>query len=438
MIDLRRQLDAARGTCVLTNARVPVSVIEAPADCETRWGLCDVDLVLRDGVISDIKPAGSTQAASTIDCAKRIVWPCTVDCHTHLDKGQVWARSPNRDHTFQGALEAASSDRGKWSSLDDVRRRAEFQIASAYAHGTCAIRSHVDADRQTFDGVFETLCDLASEWSGRVDVQLCPFTGIGDSEDWVDHCARTARQSGHGVLSAFIHEHPDQMTFVDWCIRAAEQHGLALDFHADETLDPTSHGTRIIARAVTESGFEGPVLVGHCCSLAQQDDDKCHRTLDLAQQAGLSIVSLPQCNLYLQDRTSDRSPRQRGFAPVESIRRAGVPVALASDNSRDGFHAYGDLDLAETFRMALPLMHLDDDAGSWVDAVTQIPAAIMGTSRGRIGVGASADLIMFSARNWSEFGARPANDRILLRGGRTIDSTPPAFSNLDDLEGNAP
>ena len=53
------------------------------------------------------------------------------------------------------------------------------------------------------------------------------------------------------------------------------------------------------------------------------------------------------CNMYLQDRVAGRTPRWRGVAPLHELDAAGVTVMVASDNTRDPFYAYGDLDMLE-------------------------------------------------------------------------------------------
>lgn len=53
--------------------------------------------------------------------------------------------------------------------------------------------------------------------------------------------------------------------------------------------------------------------------------------------------------------------------------------------------------------------------------------------RGTIGVGATADLILFRARGMTELLARPQSDRVILRAGRTIDTTLPDYRQLDHL-----
>jgi cytosine deaminase len=145
-------------------------------------------------------------------------------------------------------------------------------------------------------------------------------------------------------------------------------------------------------------------------------------------------VSLPLCNLYLQDRQPGRTPRSRGVTLGLELAKAGVTVAYASDNTRDPFYAYGDLDMLEVLRMAVRVAHLDHAAGDWLGAVSDAPARIMGLDgAGRIVEGASADLVILPARGWTELLSRPHADRLVLRGGRPLDARPPDYSELDAL-----
>jgi cytosine/creatinine deaminase len=113
---------------------------------------------------------------------------------------------------------------------------------------------------------------------------------------------------------------------------------------------------------------------------------------------------------------------------------AGVDVMVASDNTRDPFHAYGDLDLIEVFGEATRIAHLDHCERPWIDAVATTPAQVMGLDGvGRIAVGGPAELIVTRARTFNELLSRPQADRVVLVGGRPIDTTPPDYRELDYL-----
>jgi cytosine deaminase len=144
--------------------------------------------------------------------------------------------------------------------------------------------------------------------------------------------------------------------------------------------------------------------------------------------------------MYLQHRRNDpvpETPLNRGVTLVNELRAAGVPVALASDNTRDPFYAYGDLDALEVFREGARIAHFDHPqrhAWDWLRAVSAGAAGIAGLAGlGQIAVGAPADLIVLDARHWTELNSRPQADRTVLRNGRPIDTTLPDYRELDDL-----
>ena len=49
--------------------------------------------------------------------------------------------------------------------------------------------------------------------------------------------------------------------------------------------------------------------------------------------------------------------------------------------------------------------------------------------------GGPADLVLFSARRWSEFLSRPQADRIVMRNGMGIDRSLPDYRELDPILG---
>ena len=152
----------------------------------------------------------------------------------------------------------------------------------------------------------------------------------------------------------------------------------------------------------------------------------------LTDNPAIDVVSLPMCNLYLQDRKAGRTPRRRGVTLVHEMRARGINVSFASDNTRDPFYAYGDLDMLEAMRQATRIAHLDHSEADWPLAFTANPAAAMGIEAPSLAPGASADLVICNARDWTELYARPQSDRIVVRGGAEIDTTLPDYRELDD------
>lgn len=176
------------------------------------------------------------------------------------------------------------------------------------------------------------------------------------------------------------------------------------------------------------------ILSCFCSSLAFQPPEELEKTLAVAAEAGVTLVSLPMVNQWTQDRdhAGGRTPRWRGITLLHEARAAGVPVAIASDNTRDQFYAYGDLDMLEVFNQGTRMAHLDRPYGDWVRCVTSTPADAMGLSQhGRLAPGGPADFVIFRARKYSELLSRPQLDRVVVRNGLATDAVPPDYSELD-------
>ncbi len=427
------------GWYVLGNARVHFSLTPGVTATFDRDGFAVVDIAIADGRITGIASrAEKPEPPRAIDLAGRIVLPCFVDCHTHIDKGHIWPRMPNPDGSFMGALEASGTDRLlNWKS-EDVARRMDFSLRCAYAHGAKALRTHLDSvspqDRISWP-VFERMRET---WRGKIELQavsLVPIDAVRDQEQFATLAGRVA--SAKGVLGAVTFMASDLDILLDRVFATAADLGLDLDFHADETDELSAVSLRKIAEAALRHDFSGRVLVGHCCALSRQPDREVKETLDMVAAAGIAVVSLPMCNLYLQDRRQNgTTPRWRGVTLLHEMKARGIPVCVASDNTRDPFYAYGDLDMLEVYRMATRIIHFDHPVADWPKAVAATPAMVMRIEdAGALRVGGSADLVIFRGRNWTELLSRPESDRLVLRDGKAIDRVLPDYAELDDLMG---
>jgi cytosine/creatinine deaminase len=419
---------------------VATTAIAASTDPAVRDELLKVDIEIVDGEIGSIATAGtlSGYAQPSIDLQDSLVFPCFVDLHTHLDKGHLWERSPNPDGTFASALATVAQDSAQHYTETDVYRRMEFGLKCSYAHGTQALRTHIDAGGRLADlslGVFQQLRD---EWRDRLVLQAVSLVALEDyltpaGEKLADQIA-TLNQDDNAILGGVAYMNPDIEHQIDRTFALAKERQLNLDFHADETDDPNSITLRLIAEAALRHRFTGQIVCGHCCSLAVQSDVEAQKTIALVKQAKIGIVSLPMCNLYLQDRQPKRTPRWRGITLLHELKQAGVPVALASDNCRDPFYGFGDHDALEVFTMSAKIAHLDRPYGDWCRAITSTPADLMGLpTLGQIGVGLPANLVILKARRYSELLSRNQSDRLVIRNGQVIDGTLPDYAELDDL-----
>jgi cytosine/creatinine deaminase len=429
--------DAPRFT--LKNATLSEALFDGAPEERIRDGLFSADVSIADGKVERIAPVGAVVEGASFDMRGGMVWPCFADMHAHLDKGHIWPRRPNPDGSFPAALDAVERDREAHWSAADVATRMEFSLRCAHAHGTSLIRTHLDSIPPQETISWPVFAEMRQRWAGRVDLQavsLFPIDAFLD-EGFAKGVVQTVTRHG-GVLGAVTYMAPNLVRALDLMMERAAERRLDLDFHVDETSDPAACSLRAIADAAIRTRFPGRIVAGHCCSLAMQPVGDAEATLDRVAEAGVAIVSLPMCNLYLQDRRAGHTPRWRGVTLLHELAARGIEVAIASDNTRDPFYAYGDLDMLEVFREAVRILHLDHPAAGWERIAARAPADILGRpDHGRITMGGRADLVLFRARNWTELLSRPQSDRTVLRAGKAIDRALPDYRELDDLMGNA-
>lgn len=425
----------------LRNAHVPESLIVRSKQGRSRnWAtpvpqeLLLADIEIANGTIASIATAGilSSYTAPSIDLRGGMVFPCFVDMHTHLDKGHIWERSPNPDGTFASALQQAQQDSEQYWTAADVYKRMEFGLKCSYAHGTKAIRTHIDSGGSLADISLEVFQELQQQWHDRLILQAVCLVSLEDfltpsGEKLADRMTEVS-----GILGGVAYMNSDLEAQLDRIFSLAKERKLNLDLHVDENGDPDSICLRYVAEAALRHRFQGQIVCGHCCSLAVQPPAEAAKTIALVKQAKISIVSLPVCNLYLQDRHPHKTPRWRGVTLLHELKQAGVAVAIAGDNCRDPFYAFGDHDALEVFTLSAKIAHLDRPYGDWCNAITSTPADIMGLPTvGRIGVGFPADLIIFKARQYSELLSRSQHDRVVLRNGLAIGTALPDYAELD-------
>ncbi|CAK7260211.1 MULTISPECIES: cytosine deaminase [unclassified Shinella] len=445
---LRAHIDRAAGLgrYVLRNVRLHTATTRADAADAADSAFFLADVSVEKGRILAITPARPRTTTANdpnlplIDVGGRVALPPFVDCHTHLDKGHILPRTPAADGTFDGALAATRSDRTARWSAGDLGRRIEFALRSAFHYGTSAIRTHLDSQPPQAEISWPLFTELRQHWRGRLALQASCLFPIDMARDdaFLRDIAKRVADAG-GILGAVAYPVPDIDHLLDRMFRAASHYGLDLDFHADESADPAADMLCRIAETALRSSFAGRIVAGHCCSLAMQETAIVDATLDKVAAAGITVVSLPTCNLYLQDRRKDgTSPRWRGVTLLHEMKRRGIAVALASDNTRDPFNSYGDLDMLDTFRLGTRALHLDHPHGDWIKAVSTTPAGIMRLNgHGAIAAGQPADLILFEGRSWSEILSRAESDRIVIRNGSPSSAPLPAYAELDSLEGFA-
>ncbi|WP_346432871.1 hypothetical protein [Breoghania sp.] len=155
---------------VLTNATVSTFVTDGIDQISESEDLARIDIRVENAKFTQFATARSLDQGTepNIDLDGGMVLPTLVDCHTHLDKGHIWPRRPNRDRTFGSTLNATFEDRATSWSGEEVRRHMDFALRCAYAHGTSLIRPHIDSLPPQNEISWPILCEVVQDWSDRI------------------------------------------------------------------------------------------------------------------------------------------------------------------------------------------------------------------------------------------------------------------------------
>lgn len=369
-------------------------------------------LAFADGRVVD---AGAADAdGETIDATGWVALPPLADLHAHLDKGYTWSAFGQPEGSLEDAI-ACWVDHGESHTYEAITAGARRHLVAALHAGVTAVRSHTNyhLGDDPLRGV-RALVELRAEFAGLVDLQVVASPGPSDGPD---DLGRAAVALGIDLVGGFPHLADDPAADLERAAAFAEEFGLGLDLHTDETLDPASTGLAELA-ARTRHWPAGLIRsAGHCVSLSTQDAATRAHTLAAVAEAGVSIVTNPLTNLYLQG-WQHPVGTPRGIPPLREILEAGITLAAGGDNVQDPFNPLGNADMVDVASELVVAGHLTPAEAWHVSSNGGRAAFGLPPARGR--VGDVADIVLVRAAHTAEALAERAPDRIVIRDGRVI------------------
>jgi len=394
------------------------------------------DIGVADGVITSVGNAeaglGAAGASATevIDLAGRLVTPPLVEPHIHLD-AVLTAGQPRPNVSgslFEGI--AVWAERVAQLSYADVQERVRQVLRWQLACGVQHVRSHVDVcDPQL--RALQALVDLREEVRGLIDLQLVAFPQQGIlGFDGGKELMRKAVELGADVVGGIPHyelTREDGVESVRFAMALADEHGLAVDIHCDETDDDHSRFVEVMAAETIRRGMSGRVTASHTTAMHSYNSAYAYRLISNIARAGLHMVTNPLDNSVLQGRF-DTGPIRRGHTRVKQLQEAGVNVCIGHDSVMDPWYPLG---YGDPLQAAFVLVHLGQMSGDaelrrLIDMITAGPAAALGLTGYGLRPGGPADLVVFDAPSEADALRLVAPRTLVLRGGRVVARSVPA------------
>ena len=390
-----------------------------------------VDIRIEGAVIASVTPhdpATAPEAAgrddvTVIDASGRLALPAMAEAHAHLDKAFLSEVVPNPTGDLMGAILAMEAHRHLLGA-DDTAARAERAARLIVANGATAIRTHADLTSENGMSSVEVLLDLRDRLrvEGLVEMQVVALCGwpVADGSVAADSQLALLRQAiarGVDLIGGCPHLEDDPDAAVDTFMAVASDHGLGVDLHMDETLDPRRFALPHLAEWVVRNRPGVGVTASHCVSLGMQPHEVQVRTADLVAEAGISVVTLPSSNLFLQGRDHQQA-MPRALTAVAALADAGVTLAAGADNLQDPFNPVGRGDCLETAALMVMAGHrLPCDA---YDSVSAAARTALGLSPVSLTPGDPAEIVLLPASSVREAIALGPPGRAVVHAGRLV------------------
>ena len=377
-----------------------------------------VDVGIADGAITAVG-AVAESARETVDARGRLLTPGLVESHIHLDKALLAGRVTTAAGTLEEALRVTADAKRRFT-VDDIRARARRVLDLAVAAGTTAMRTHVEVDPILELAALDAIRPLREEYAPAIDLQICAFAQEGILRSpGTEELLRRALGAGADLVGGCPYNDTDARMHIRTVFALARAFDVDADFHVDFFDEPEHLHVRDIIEETLAQGWQGRVAVGHLTELAALDEVTGDGIIAGLAEARIGVIVLPATDLYLMGR-SDAFNIRRGLAPLRRLLRAGVPVALATNNVRNPFTPVGTADLAHLTFLAAVAGHMGSDADlrDLLRMVTEHPARILRRERSGIAVGGRADVVLWDAERPEDIAAALPARVAVVKGGR--------------------
>ena len=373
-----------------------------------------VDLLIQDGRIGQIQPAGVIDAGGAVreDGAGALALPGMVDAHCHLDK-TLWNRSwvP---HSAGPVLEdrIANGERGRAELGLPSRDGVHALLGQMAATGTTLARTHTDVDPEIGLRGLELVASVAEELADMIDVEQVAFPQGGLlTRPGTAELLESALQQGlvgclGGIDPAALER--DSVRHLDLIFGLAETYGAKLDIHLHERGTLGAHTMELIIERVLRHGLEGRVAISHGVAIVEVDGAQSERILQGFAEARISLLTATVYNTPV--------------LPVAEMRGRGVNIGAGNDGVRDLWGPYGNGDMLDrTFHLAYRNgFRTDEQIAAAFDVAVSGGAIALGREPARIEPGAPADLFLIDAASIGEAVASRPPRRLVLKRGKVV------------------
>lgn len=390
--------------------------VQLLADGRGRMRVATIEPSVPGARSADCVQVSRQNSRAHLDLSDHVLLPPAADPHAHLDKALSWDELNPAVGDLGAAIECWQRG-ARIFDEDDFYRRAKTAALLMLSRGTTAVRTHVDilSGDDPYRGI-RALARVAREVAAAMVIEIAALAPPTTES----HVISGALDAGADLVGGAPHIADDPCSEVARLVGLAESRGVGVDLHTDEFLFG-DHGTiDTFAKLVAHWPAGRTRTAGHCCRLSTMTREELEHSISLLHLGGVSVVTLPITNLYLQGHGSVGAG-PRGIAPIDALLRGGVRVAAGADNIRDPFNPMGRGDALETASLLVTAGHQPPQTA--LDLVTDSARQVLGLERAGPVLGAVADFLAVRAGNQVEAVANAPDARVVIVDGRVVSRT---------------
>ena len=392
-----------------------------------------VDIEIRGGCIDRLIPAGEGDPSAFeteryYDANNSLVTPPLVEPHTHLDE-TLLAGNPfwNESNTLEEGWRTSAKVRADMN-IESYKERAKTVLKWFLANGITRVRSHVNTGPEGLEAV-DALIEIREEYSDLIDLQLVAFpsASLYDGDETKLDRFEESLEMGLDIVGGIPHIENTRekgVKHVKTIVDFAEKYNKPLDPHIDETDDPQSRFTEVLASETLERGIGDRTTASHVTAMHSYSNAYADKLIRLIADSGMSVITNPLSNAVLQGRYDDY-PRRRGHTRIDELQDAGVTVGIGQDDIVDLFHSYGDGDALKTAFVLVHYAHMNGhkDVSTLWNMLVEANASIYGIENYGIKEGMEGSLVVYDGRSPFDVLRTQSPRSLVLSEGRIVAQT---------------
>ncbi|UNM95027.1 amidohydrolase family protein [Ignatzschineria rhizosphaerae] len=282
-----------------------------------------------------------------------------VNAHMHGDRAFTIDYAGFEVYQTQTLIE-------KWDTLDRIKanmteedyyRHFSMGIERMIEQGVTAVGSFIDVDPIAEERAINAALRARLNYEKDITIKLVNQTlkGVIDKEAryWFDKGADKVDIIG-GLPRRDLRDHGEGMDAVhmDVLLQTAKSQGKMVHVHVDQFNSKEEKETELVADKTIEHGMEGRVVAIHSISITAHDEAYRQMLYEKMLKAQMMVIACPFAWID-SPRREEQGPTRNAITPADELAKAGVPVAVGTDNIADYMLPFSDGDMWEELKLLI-------------------------------------------------------------------------------------